>query len=137
MPKRVLFVCVHNTGRSQMAEAFARRLSGGALSVNSAGTVPGGALNPVVVEAMLERGIDISAGQPKVINQAMVDEADRVITMGCAIDEACPVVFIPSEDWGLDDPEGQPLEAVRRIRDEVESCVRALLAEYNDASHDR
>jgi arsenate reductase len=137
MLKRVLFVCVHNTGRSQMAEAFARRLSGGALSVSSAGTMPGGELNRVVVEAMLERGIDISAERPKVLNQTLVDEADRVITMGCAIDEGCPVVFIPSEDWGLDDPEGQPLEVVRRIRNEVESYVRVLWAEYNEASDGR
>ncbi len=126
---RVLFVCVHNSGRSQMAEAFTRELSGGVVEAASAGTVPGGEMDPTVVEAMAERGIDISSNRPKVIEQAMVDSADRVYTMGCAVDELCPAVFIPSEDWGLDDPAGQPLEVVRLVRDEVETRVRALLQE--------
>jgi arsenate reductase len=124
----ILFVCVYNSGRSQMAEVFARRLASEAIEVASAGTVPGGEMNPVVVAAMAERGIDISSARPKVIEQAMVDAADLVFTMGCAIDESCPAVFIPSEDWGLDDPAGQPIEVVRRIRDQVESKVRELLA---------
>ena len=105
---RVLFVCVHNSGRSQMAEAFTRALSGGAVDVRSAGTLPGEALNPVVAEAMEERGISLAGQHPKVIDQQMADSADYAFTMGCAIDEACPAVFIPSEDWGLDDPSGQP-----------------------------
>ena len=124
---RVLFVCVHNAGRSQMAEAFARHLAADAVEVASAGTLPGGTLDPTVVEAMAERHIDISRARPKVIEQSMVDVADRVYTMGCAIDEACPAVFIPSEDWGLDDPAGQPIERVREIRDQVEAKVRELL----------
>ena len=111
-----------------MAEVFARRLASEAIEVASAGTVPGGEMNPVVVAAMAERGIDISSARPKVIEQAMVDAADLVFTMGCAIDESCPAVFIPSEDWGLDDPAGQPIEVVRRIRDQVESKIRELLA---------
>ncbi len=125
---KVLFVCVHNSGRSQMAEAFTRVLSGGAVDARSAGTLPGGALNPVVAQAMEERDIPLTGQYPKVIDQQMVDEADHAYTMGCAIDEACPAVFVPSEDWGLDDPAGQPIETVRRIRDEVEAKVRAMLA---------
>lgn len=123
----ILFVCVHNSGRSQMAEAFAKRMARNAVDVASAGTVPGGEMNPIVVAAMAERNIDISGARPKIIQQAMVDAADLVFTMGCAIDESCPAVFTPSEDWGLDDAAGQPIEVVRRIRDEVEAKVRALL----------
>ena len=123
----ILFVCVHNSGRSQMAEAFAKRMARNAVDVASAGTVPGGEMNPVVVAAMAERGIDITGARPKLIEQAMVDAADLVFTMGCAIDDSCPAVFIPSEDWGLDDPAGQSLEVVRRIRDEIEVKVRVLL----------
>jgi protein-tyrosine-phosphatase len=128
---RALFVCVHNAGRSQMAEAFARELSGGQVEAISAGTIPGGTLNPVVVRAMEERGISLAGHEPKVLTQDMADAADRIYTMGCAIDEACPAVFLPSEDWGLDDPAGQPIEVVRRIRDEVERHVRAMLAELD------
>jgi protein-tyrosine-phosphatase len=123
----ILFVCVHNSGRSQMAEAFAKCMVGNALEVASAGTVPGGEMDPTVVAAMAERGIDISGAHPKLIEQAMVDTADLVFTMGCAIDESCPAAFIPSDDWGLDDPARQPIEVVRQIRDEVEAKVRALL----------
>ncbi len=125
---RVLFVCVHNSGRSQIAEAFTRALSGGAVEAHSAGTLPGSMLNPVVAQAMEERGVPLAGQYPKVIDQRMVDEADYAYTMGCAIDDACPAVFVPSEDWGLDDPAGQPIETVRRIRDEVEAKVRAMLA---------
>ena len=123
----ILFVCVHNSGRSQMAEAFAKRMARDAVEVAPAGTVPGGEMNPMVVAAMADRDIDISGARPKLIQQAMVDAADLVFTMGCAIDESCPAVFTPSEDWGLDDSAGQPIEVVRRIRDEVEAKVRALL----------
>ena len=123
----ILFVCVHNSGRSQMAEAFAKELAGNTVHVASAGTVSRNEINPMVVAAMAEKGIDISAARPKLIQQEMVDTADLVVTMGCAIDESCPAVFIPSEDWGLDDPAGQPLEVVRRVRDEVEAKVRGLL----------
>ena len=130
---RVLFVCVHNAGRSQMAEAFTRHLSGGLVEASSAGTVASDALNPAVVQAMADRGISLAGQAPKLITQEMVDAADRAITMGCAIDESCPAAFIPSEDWGLDDPAGQPLEPVRRIRDQVEARVRALLDELRTA----
>ena len=89
--------------------------------------MPGSELNPLVAQAMVERGIPLTGHYPKLIDQRMVDEADYAFTMGCAIDEACPAVFVPSEDWGLDDPAGQPIETVRRIRDEVEAKVRAML----------
>ncbi len=126
--KRYLFVCVHNSGRSQMAEAFTRRLSNGAVEAESAGTEPSQGVNPVVIKAMAEIGIDLTGHYPKVISQDMVDRADSVFTMGCSIDESCPAVFVPSEDWGLEDPAGQGIDHVRRIRDRIETKVRDLLA---------
>ena len=94
----------------------------------SAGTIPDEGLNPVVAEVMEERGIALVGHYPKVIDQQMVNNADYAFTMGCAIDAACPAVFVPSKDWGLEDPAGQPIKTVRRIRDEVEARVRAMLA---------
>jgi len=114
-----------------MAEAFARHLSDGSVVASSAGTVAGGPLNSAVVQAMREWGIDISQQASKLISQEMVDAADRVYTMGCAIDETCPAVFIPSEDWGLDDPAGQSMDVVRGIRDLVEERVRRMLWELD------
>ncbi|MCK0117572.1 protein-tyrosine-phosphatase [Isoptericola sp. CG 20/1183] len=122
-----LFVCVHNAGRSQMAAGFLRELGGGAVEVRSAGSAPKDTINPVAVEAMLERGIDIRAEQPKVLTTEAVEASDVVITMGCG--DACPIY--PGkryEDWQLDDPAGQGIEAVRPIRDEIERRVRGLLA---------
>ncbi len=127
--KRILFVCVHNSGRSQMAEAFARRIARGAISVESAGTIPSNKLNPMVVAVMRDKGIDMSLNIPKLLTQEMVDRADRVITMGCSIEEACPAGFVPSEDWGLEDPEGKSIDEVRRISDQVEAKVEELLNE--------
>ncbi|PFG41734.1 protein-tyrosine-phosphatase [Isoptericola jiangsuensis] len=122
-----LFVCVHNAGRSQMAAGFLRALSGGAVEVRSAGSAPKDTINPVAVEAMAERGIDIHAEQPKVLTTEAVQASDVVITMGCG--DACPI--FPGkryEDWQLDDPAGQGIDAVRPIRDEIERRVRDLLA---------
>ncbi len=127
--KHVLFVCIHNSGRSQMAEAFVKSLSNGSIEAESAGTVPGDRVNPTVVEAMREKGIDVSGNVPKLITQEMVDCVDKAITMGCTIDESCPAVFVPSADWDLDDPHGQPIEEVRTIRDEIEARVKELVAE--------
>jgi len=127
--KKVLFVCIHNSARSQMAEAFARRLGAGVVEAESAGT----RLNAVVVQVMQEIGYDMIAHHPKVITTETADAADLVITMGCGVsaddsDTAiCPAVFVPSEDWGLDDPTGQPVDRVREIRDEIKSRVEALL----------
>ena len=127
--KRVLFVCVHNSGRSQMATAFMERLANGVVAVDSAGTVPSDAVNPVVVDAMKEKGLDVSEGKPKLLTQDMADAADRIITMGCSIEEACPATFVPTEDWGLKDPAGKAIDEVRAIRDEVQVRVKRLLAE--------
>ncbi|MBF8268196.1 MAG: protein-tyrosine-phosphatase family, putative arsenate reductase [Dehalococcoidia bacterium] len=127
--KRVLFICVHNSGRSQMAEAFLKHLAQGSVEADSAGTIPSERVNPVVAQVMSERGIDVSLNSPRLLTQEMVDRADRVITMGCSIEEACPALFIPSEDWGLEDPEGKPLAEVRRIRDQIEEKVRFLIAD--------
>ena len=125
--KKVLFVCVHNAGRRQMAEAFLNSAGADSLLATSAGTIPTERVNSVVAEAMQEVGIDISANSPKVITREMANEADLIITMGCAIDEACPATFLPAEDWGLDDPAGQPIETVRRIRDQIRMKVAELL----------
>ncbi|MFI2761760.1 arsenate reductase ArsC [Streptomyces echinatus] len=129
-PRRpsVLFVCVHNAGRSQMAAAFLTRLGQGRVEVRSAGSAPAQTVNPAVVEAMAEAGIDISAETPKVLTTEAVQASDVVITMGCG--DACPV--FPGKrylDWKLDDPAGQGLEAVRPIRDQIESRIRTLLHE--------
>ena len=124
----VLFVCVHNAGRSQMAQGWLRHLAGDRVEVRSAGSAPGAAVNPVAVAAMAEVGIDISAEQPKILTVDAVRESDVVITMGCG--DTCPI--FPGkryEDWVLDDPAGQPIEVVRPIRDEIRSRVERLLAE--------
>ncbi|WHP16556.1 arsenate reductase ArsC [Cellulomonas sp. ES6] len=123
-----LFVCVHNAGRSQMAAGYLRHLSGGAVEVRSAGSMPAEQINPVAVEAMLEEGIDIRAERPKVLTTDAVQASDVVITMGCG--DACPI--FPGkryEDWALDDPAGQGIESVRPIRDAIRARVVALLAE--------
>ena len=125
--KKVLFVCVHNAGRSQMAEAFLNSAGNASLLAKYADTIPTERVNPVVTEAMQEVGIDVSDNAPKAIAQEMANEADLIITMGCAIDEACPATFLPAEDWGLDDPAGQPIETVRRIRDQIKAKVAVLL----------
>jgi protein-tyrosine-phosphatase len=126
--KKVLFICVHNSGRSQMAEAFFNRMANGKAVAISAGTEPGSGVNPVVVRAMREVGIDISDKMPKLLTMEMVESSDLAITMGC-MDEAksCPAVFVPSEDWGLTDPHGKPIEEVRPIRDEIKRRVEALI----------
>ena len=124
----VLFVCVHNAGRSQMAAAYTNHLSGGQVEVRSAGSAPADSINPAVAAAMLEDGIDISAEKPKVLTDQAVRASDVVITMGCG--DTCP--FYPGkryEDWVLDDPAGQGIDAVRPIRDEIRGRVEALLQE--------
>ncbi len=124
----VLFVCVHNAGRSQMAAGWLRSLAGDAVEVRSAGSVPGDQVNPAAVEAMAEVGIDISDQRPKVLTTDAVESSDVVITMGCG--DACPI--FPGKrylDWQLEDPAGKGVESVRPIRDEIEGRVRALVAE--------
>jgi arsenate reductase (thioredoxin) len=124
----VLFVCVHNAGRSQMAAAFLTHLSDGAVEVRSAGSAPAETVNPSAVQAMAEVGIDIAAEKPKILTDRAVRESDVVITMGCG--DTCP--FYPGkryEDWVLDDPAGKGVEAVRPIRDEIRRRVEALLSD--------
>jgi arsenate reductase len=122
----VLFVCVHNAGRSQMAAGWVTALAGGRIEVRSAGTAPRDQINPVAIEAMAEAGVDISAGIPKVLTPEAVQASDVVITMGCG--DTCPI--FPGTrylDWQLDDPAGQDVEAVRRIRDEIKARVETLV----------
>lgn len=124
----VLFVCVHNAGRSQMAAGWLRHLAGDRIEVHSAGTEPADRINPVAVAAMAELGIDITANTPEVLTGAWVQTSDVVITMGCG--DACP--YFPGvsyRDWNLADPAGQPLDVVRPIRDDIGERVRALIAE--------
>ncbi|MEJ6544635.1 arsenate reductase ArsC [Brachybacterium paraconglomeratum] len=123
----VLFVCVHNAGRSQMAAGWLRELAGDRIEVRSAGSMPAEQINPVAVQAMAEVGIDITAEEPKVLTTEAVQDSDVVITMGCG--DACP--FYPGkryEDWKLDDPAGQGIDAVRPIRDEIRSRIETLTA---------
>lgn len=119
----ILFVCRHNTGRSQMAEAYLRAAAGESLDVASAGTIPAHLPEPIVVQAMLEDGIDLSQARPKLIDAAIAARADRIITMGCDV-TGLPHI---DADWGLPDPKGQPLERVREIRDLVKRHVQQLL----------
>ncbi len=124
----VIFVCVHNAGRSQMAAGYMSHLGQGRVEVRSAGSMPADQINPAAVEAMLEEGIDIRAERPKVLTPEAVEASDAVITMGCG--DACP--YYPGkryEDWKLEDPAGQGVDAVRPIRDEIKGRVEALLAD--------
>ncbi|MFC7457644.1 arsenate reductase ArsC [Brachybacterium sp. GCM10030267] len=123
----VLFVCVHNAGRSQMAAGWLRHLAGEKVEVRSAGSEPADSINPAAVQAMAEEGIDISAGRPTILTPGAVQQSDVVITMGCG--DACPI--FPGkryEDWELPDPAGQGLEAVRPIRDDIRARVEQLIA---------
>ncbi|WP_061295638.1 arsenate reductase ArsC [Herbidospora cretacea] len=129
----VLFVCVHNAGRSQMAAGWLTHLAGDRIEVRSAGSAPADKINPVAIEAMREVGIDISDQQPKILTVDSVEASDAVITMGCG--DVCPI--FPGkryEDWSLDDPTGKTVEAVRDIRDEIRTRVEKLIAELLPAA---
>jgi arsenate reductase len=124
----VLFVCVHNAGRSQMAAGYLAALANGKIEVRSAGSMPGDQVNPVAIEAMAEEGIDISAQTPKVLTTESVHASDVVITMGCG--DACPI--FPGkryEDWELEDPAGKGIDTVRRVRDDIRGRVESLIGE--------
>jgi arsenate reductase len=127
--KSVLFVCVHNSGRSQMAEAFFNHLAGNKASALSAGTKPALKINPTIIQVMRETGIDISRQKPKMLTLEMMESADRVITMGCDVEETCPAGIVPMEDWGIEDPEGKPEEKIREIRDIIRNKVATLIKE--------
>jgi len=126
--KKILFVCVENAGRSQMAEAFAKVYGNARIEAISAGTMPAEEVNPVAVQVMREKGIDLSPNKPKLITNQMVQEADTIIVMGCSAEGFCPAPLLNKVvDWEIEDPKGKPIEKVREIRDEIERKVKLLL----------
>jgi len=128
--KRILFVCVENAGRSQMAEAFAKKYGKDKFIVSSAGNKPAEKVNPVVVEVLKEKGIDISTNKPKLLTFQMAQDSDLIVTMGCNDQGICPGPFFkPTIDWKLEDPKGKPIEKVREIRDDIERLVQKLISE--------
>jgi arsenate reductase (thioredoxin) len=130
--KRVLFVCVENAGRSQMAEAFANKYGKHKFIVSSAGNKPADKVNPVVVEVLKEKDIDISMNKPKQLTFQMAQDADLIVTMGCNDQGICPGPFFkPTIDWKLEDPKGKPIEKVREIRDDIERRVQKLIMDAN------
>lgn len=126
-PRTVLFVCVHNAGRSRMAEAFFNHYAGDGFRGVSAGTQPAPSPHPEVVDAMRDRGIPIDDRPGTMLTEGLADEATRVIGMGCNVEDACPALRVPLEDWQLDDPKGKPPAAVAAIRDDIERRVRDLV----------
>jgi len=127
--KRILFVCVENAGRSQMAEAFANYHGKGKLMASSAGVALADRINPLVVEVMREKGIDISMKRPKLLTREMAESADKIITMGCSVEGICPGPLLKNVvDWRLEDPKGKSIEEVRKIRDEVEGKVLEMIS---------
>ena len=123
--KTVLFICVHNSGRSQMAEVFFNQMSQGKAKAISAGSEPADEVNPTVVEVMREAGIDISRNKPRLLTQEMMKGIDRAISMGC--ENSCPYTTVKLEDWALEDPKDKPIEQVRKIRDEIKNRVKKLI----------
>lgn len=130
--KKLLFVCVENAGRSQMAEAFAKHYGEGKIEVMSAGTMPSKEVNPVVIRVMQEKGIDISKNKPKSLGTKMVQEADVVVVMGCDARDFCPAPLLKKVvNWELEDPKGKPIERVRQIRDDIERRVMKIVNEIS------
>lgn len=128
--KKILFVCVENAGRSQIAEAFANKYGKGKFIVSSAGNKPADKVNPVVVEVLKEKGIDISMNKPKLLTFQMAQDSDLVVTMGCNDQGICPGPFFkPTIDWNLEDPKGKTIDKVREIRDDIENRVQRLIEE--------
>ena len=126
--KKILFVCVENAGRSQMAEAFFRKYAPEKFLVSSAGTKPSTQINPVVVQVMNEVGIDIENNIPKHLSNEMLDDSTTAVNMGCMDKETCPALFVKDVlDWNISDPKGKPIEDVRRIRDQIETKVKELI----------
>jgi len=129
---KVLFVCVENAGRSQMAKAFAKIYGKGRVEAESAGTMPAKEVNSVVVQVMREKGIDLSANKPKLVTNQMVRKADKIIVMGCSAQGFCPAPLLNKMiDWGIEYPKDKPIEKVREIRDEIERKVKKLIEEMN------
>ena len=130
--RKVLFVCIENAGRSQMAEAFAKIYGKGRVEAESAGTMPAKEVNSVVVQVMREKGIDLSANKPKLVTNQMVRKADKIIVMGCSAQGFCPAPLLNKViDWGIEDPKDKPIEKVREIRDEIEGRIKKLIEETN------
>jgi len=128
--KKILFVCVENAGRSQMAEAFANKYGKDKFTASSAGNKPADKVNPIVVQVMKEKGIDISNNRPKLITAKMAMDADLIVTMGCNDQGICPGPFFkPTIEWKIEDPKGKPIENVREIRDEIDQKVQRLIEE--------
>ena len=133
--KTILFVCVENTGRSQMAEGFFKKYAPDGFKTLSAGTKPGYQLNPIVVEAMKEVGLDISKQKSKELTDEMIRDSDNVVNMGCMDKNFCPTIWIPKViEWDLEDPKGKSIEKVREIRDEIEKRVKEIVAEITDTA---
>ncbi len=134
--KKILFVCIENAGRSQMAEAFAKKYGDDKVTTSSAGNKPSDKVNPIVIEAMKEKGIDISSNKPKEINAKMAMDADLIVTMGCSTQGICPGPFFkPTIEWKLEDPKGKPIEKVREIRDIIERQVIDLIKKEDKGSN--
>jgi protein-tyrosine-phosphatase len=130
---KILFVCVENAGRSQMAEGFANHYGKGKLTASSAGVMLADRVNPLVIEVMKEKGIDISKNKPKLLTTEMAQEADKIITMGCSVEKICPAPLLKNVvDWNLEDPKDKSIEEVRRIRDEIEKRVLKLISEIDN-----
>jgi arsenate reductase len=130
--KKILFVCVENAGRSQIAEAFAKHYGNDKVEAISAGTMPSSEINPMVIHVMREKGIDISKNTPKQITNQMVQEADAIIVMGCSAQGFCPAPLLGKvDDWEIEDPKGKQIEKVREIRDEIEKRVKELVQEIS------
>lgn len=128
MPENILFVCVENAGRSQMAEAFFRKFAPNQFNVSSAGTIPSSQLNPIVIQVMKEIGIDMTNQQPKLLSDAMVDDSFKIVNMGCMDKELCPSLFVKDViDWSISDPKEESLDNVREIRDKIRLEVMNLI----------
>jgi len=133
--KKILFVCVENAGRSQMAEAFAKHYGEGKIEAVSAGTLPSSEVNPVVIQVMKEKGFDLSKNKPKHVDAKMVREADVIVVMGCSAQGFCPTPMLGKvEDWELEDPKGRPIEEVWEIRDKIERKTKKLIARMRKSS---
>ena len=131
--KTVLFVCIHNAGRSQMVESFFRKYAPKGYESISAGTVPTSQINPIAVDIMKEVGIDIGKQKPKGLTEDMIQNATAIINMGCMDDKFCPALFVPKViDWGIEDPKDKPIEKVRKIRDEIEKRVLEIIDSTQD-----
>jgi arsenate reductase len=129
--KNILFVCVGNSGRSQMAEAYFNHMAGDKARASSAGTEPARSVDPQVIALMKEEGIDISGNHPKKLTLEMLEQADKVITMGCGVEQACPASFVETQDWELNDPKGKTIDEVKKIRDEIKKRVTGLIRELD------